>query len=102
MSVHSTHCCKIHGCKYGNTYCPVEIGIEEGVYCELCNLEKEKYCGYDLPEDFDYNQAIFSYLQKNLSIDLRISSNYVRVKLLLTNPKTGKQEEISFDQEELP
>lgn len=24
--VHTEHCCAIHGCKYGDTYCPVWLG----------------------------------------------------------------------------
>jgi hypothetical protein len=37
MSVHSTHCCKKHGCKYGDDNCPVVSGIEKAKYmCEDC------------------------------------------------------------------
>lgn len=25
--VHRTHCCKKHGCKYGDKDCPVELGL---------------------------------------------------------------------------
>ena len=33
--VHRTHCCKKHGCKYGNQDCPVELGLVEQAYgCE--------------------------------------------------------------------
>lgn len=28
MSVHSAHCCVIHGCKYGDENCPVVLGDE--------------------------------------------------------------------------
>ena len=38
--VHNTHCCKIHGCKYGNEYCPVEHGSLLGVECESCEADK--------------------------------------------------------------
>lgn len=41
--VHETHCCKVHGCKYGDRDCPVESGQLSAIYlCELCdelNLE---------------------------------------------------------------
>ena len=30
--IHRTHCCKKHGCKYGNDGCPVELGIIEQDY----------------------------------------------------------------------
>jgi len=33
--VHATHCCKRHGCKYGNENCPVELGLVKQEYgCE--------------------------------------------------------------------
>lgn len=35
--VHQEHCCKLHGCKYGNKNCPVESGELEQLYpCESC------------------------------------------------------------------
>jgi hypothetical protein len=34
-----THCCVIHGCKYGHFDCPVTTGSVEQTYpCEYCNL----------------------------------------------------------------
>lgn len=37
IGVHATHCCKLHGCKYGDDDCPVETGKVEQVYlCEQC------------------------------------------------------------------
>lgn len=34
--VHKTHCCKKHGCKYGDANCPVELGIVKQTYtCEF-------------------------------------------------------------------
>lgn len=36
--VHANHCCKEHGCKYGNQDCPVELGFIEQEYpCEVCS-----------------------------------------------------------------
>lgn len=34
--VHKTHCCVVHGCKYGSSHCPVELKltIQEGP-CEI-------------------------------------------------------------------
>jgi hypothetical protein len=35
--VHITHCCEMHGCKYGDTDCPVEFGTQEQKYpCQDC------------------------------------------------------------------
>lgn len=46
LSVHDSHCCKVHGCKYGDRDCPVVLGKEEGIFCEECietmeRLEKQ-------------------------------------------------------------
>lgn len=44
MSVHSRHCCVIHGCKYGDEHCPVVIGSEIQEYpCEMCDDVKDQY-----------------------------------------------------------
>jgi len=46
--VHTTHCCKKHGCKYGDNDCPIAYGNEEQVYpCPDCDD------GYDDEPDFD-------------------------------------------------
>jgi hypothetical protein len=41
--VHETHCCKKHGCKYGDIDCPVKLGLtvqkyecEQGDYMDPC------------------------------------------------------------------
>lgn len=40
VSVHVTHCCAIHGCKYGSPDCPVRTGQYEQKYpCEQCPYE---------------------------------------------------------------
>ena len=37
---HRTHCCFIHGCKYGNDECPVaKGGIEQEFICEDCEAD---------------------------------------------------------------
>lgn len=39
-SVHSSHCCVLHGCKYGEESCPVVIKTEAQEYpCEWCHEE---------------------------------------------------------------
>ena len=36
--VHVTHCCKRHGCKYGDKDCPVANGrLEQQYPCESCD-----------------------------------------------------------------
>lgn len=39
-SVHDSHCCKKHGCKYGDNNCPVVYGDEQGIYCECCESDE--------------------------------------------------------------
>ena len=37
-NVHITHCCKWHGCKYGDPDCPVVLELARQEYiCEECN-----------------------------------------------------------------
>ena len=46
ISIHATHCCKWHGCKYDNEDCPVANGkIKQEFLCEWCyeDLENEDY-----------------------------------------------------------
>ena len=38
IGVHAAHCCKWHGCKYGDKDCPVVLGkIEQEWPCEYCD-----------------------------------------------------------------
>jgi len=40
--VHTRHCCKYHGCKYGDYGCTVFYGGKEQEYdCEECSEERE-------------------------------------------------------------
>lgn len=46
IGVHAAHCCKWHGCKYGDPDCPVANGeVEQEYPCEYCStvLEEEAY-----------------------------------------------------------
>lgn len=46
IGVHAAHCCKWHGCKYGDLDCPVVNGeVEQEYPCEDCStvLEDETY-----------------------------------------------------------
>ena len=54
--VHRTHCCVIHGCKYGDLECPVEKGIIKQDYpCESCNAgDEHKLFGRGDSVDRDY------------------------------------------------
>lgn len=39
-SVHDSHCCPDHGCKYGDPDCPVVAGKEMGMWCEMCDWDE--------------------------------------------------------------
>ena len=44
--VHISHCCKWHGCKYGDPDCPVSSGkVKQEYLCEYCyeELKDEEY-----------------------------------------------------------
>jgi hypothetical protein len=44
--VHAAHCCKWHGCKYGEDDCPVANGeVEQEYICEGCwrDLKDEEW-----------------------------------------------------------
>ena len=41
--VHEAHCCKEHGCKYGDDECPVVLGLSQQRYpCEECDEKVQK------------------------------------------------------------
>ena len=45
--VHTAHCCKWHGCKYGDKDCPVALGkLEQEYPCEWCSDELEEERSY--------------------------------------------------------
>jgi hypothetical protein len=38
--VHIEHCCRLHGCKYGDCNCPVVLGkIRQDYLCEWCEFD---------------------------------------------------------------
>ena len=42
IGIHISHCCKWHGCKYGDPDCPVALGeVEQKYLCEYCYEELE-------------------------------------------------------------
>lgn len=44
VGTHSSHCCKKHGCKYGDDDCPVHHGhIIQDYPCEWCNDPHSQY-----------------------------------------------------------
>jgi len=55
--VHTEHCCKWHGCKYGDDKsCTVLTGAKQSYPCEVCSWQWEEYMSvkkYD-PEWIEY------------------------------------------------
>lgn len=50
-NVHTRHCCKEHGCKYGDEDCPVANGIQRAEYpCEYCE-ELDFFYGFEEEEE---------------------------------------------------
>jgi hypothetical protein len=49
IEVHTTHCCKRHGCKYNDPLCPVEFSNFEGIICEDCRSEEAEFNEQILP-----------------------------------------------------
>jgi len=80
IGVHAAHCCKDHGCKYGDSDCPVANGITKQLYpCEDCESEEHYYnqihdklskdgvlykLGLDIHGVIDANPKWFSFLSK--------------------------------------
>jgi len=58
MSVHGSHCCKKHGCKYCDDDCPVVLGTEEQEYRQICCDDEDRYLK-------DAYKTILSIMRKN-------------------------------------
>jgi hypothetical protein len=44
IGVHVTHCCIVHGCKYGDEDCPVVNATHKQEYlCETCDFFEEGF-----------------------------------------------------------
>jgi hypothetical protein len=43
IGVHTTHCCEKCGCKYGDSGCPVELGLMAAEFpCQNCEEAREE------------------------------------------------------------
>lgn len=59
VGVHETHCCSTHGCKYGDSDCPVASGELRQLYdCEECVEDIERYNAISLQLSEDLQNAI--------------------------------------------
>lgn len=60
IGVHRTHCCIVHGCKYGDKDCPVVLGKALQEYlCEDCDYF------YEQNEIEVFNKIKLIFLKKN-------------------------------------
>lgn len=79
--VHLTHCCALHGCKYGDHDCPVTNALASQVYmCEECESEVVKPIFNDKPVtvqvsvldglDIFFNAKKFLVLEKETKLNV--------------------------------
>lgn len=96
QDVHTEHCCKTHGCKYGYIDCPVESGQKQQSFpCEQCEWDD-----YEFPifmdrykdkvraafEDILVNQIV-EWLDEELATAItdsqaRVTTRYIRDRIL--------------------
>ena len=77
IDVHDRHCCKKHGCKYGDINCTVVNGVCEGVECEDCEFDRVVYLNYYVDDSsikyqLSYNER---YALDHLSEDIDFNSH---------------------------
>lgn len=83
IGVHTSHCCKQHGCKYGDEDCPVAFGEHKQEYpCETCWMETmiinhHENCGICHAEYCEHVQA---------EIDKRIADGTTREAVVTLAP----------------
>jgi hypothetical protein len=76
LGVHIAHCCRIHGCKYGDPDCPVELDLVEQDYpCESCDHVKRdprvipfccRKCQHFELDGSEYNDETIAYCALNI------------------------------------
>ena len=66
--VHQTHCCVLHGCKYGEPSCPVVIGILQQEYrCEFCG---DDWMDEPLSVEEQWNKIVSEFKRLNRELKL--------------------------------
>lgn len=89
VDVHDRHCCKRHGCKYGDEDCTVVNGPNKGIECEECyNSPKvtdifhgDGYFNWQWP-GFGFGQLSFSVKNGEISVDAETMSKDRARKIL--------------------
>lgn len=69
IGVHAAHCCRWHGCKYGDPDCPVVIGeVEQEYQCEDCwHILREEDYYRRMVQDIDEIKAWWAKKNENKS-----------------------------------
>jgi hypothetical protein len=69
IGVHAAHCCKWHGCKYGDPDCPVVTGeVEQKYQCEDCwHILREEDYYRRMVQDIDEIKAWWAEKNENES-----------------------------------
>ena len=96
--VHEGHCCKVHGCKYGNSDCPVTNNeTSQDFTCEICDFEGI-YSLSELKElEFLTREAL---LNKDSNSTVEVSSDLLRALIFGENRSHIKFIEIDLSKEQ--
>jgi len=80
--VHRTHCCVLHGCKYGKEDCPVTSGqIPQDYICLDCEEQGIKSIDHLKKEIDRINNEISCYGDIDRKSDLDILETWVNIQL---------------------
>lgn len=96
--VHEGHCCKVHGCKYGDSDCPVTNGeTKQNFICEDCDFEGI-YSLSELKElEFLTREAL---LNKDKESTVEVSSDLLRALIFGENRSHIKFIEVDLSKEQ--
>lgn len=73
IGTHASHCCKWHGCKYGDENCPVVTGeVEQEYPCEYCDEEIA---------DADYHTAVVARLPHIMELKIKCIKRRYRAEI---------------------
>ena len=112
IDVHDAHCCKMHGCKYGDENCTVVNGYNIGIKCEFCedNIPSvyhssvryklsysQRYAVDHLSEDIDFHSHKFDTLDEALEKYKYFKNKNTRKNYPRSNFKLIEYREIELD-----
>lgn len=67
---HTEHCCRKHGCKYGDEDCSVEMKIvEQSFPCEYCSEESEYYSDLDAYDAYVKLTKLLLFFREHPSLE---------------------------------